>query len=476
MKKAWSNIARDLKTEGSFVQNSAWMFSSSGLSILFQFVFFYVLSRIYAPADYGLFGVFNLYASTLGNLASFGYNQAFVLPKEEPVFQRLLHLTIAISALTCGLFALTMFIWGDQILHVFGHDTLGWQVHLIAPIAFLMAADRITGDWAIRVKSFKNQMWTSVASTVVSRFYNIAHGLFIGPHAVGLVITTGLQHVLRMVLYVRYVIPDITALHRRNWNLQAMLEVAKTYRHYPTFVQWSNVLVIFSGALPPAVLAYYGYALQDIGYYVHALVLLDIPIRLMGSGIASVFTQKAAEIIQNRPEELPQHGRKLFSNMLLISCVFLFIVLGAGEWGYTLVFGEPWKTAGIIAEILAIFYFFRMISSPISAVVFVMHAEKQNFFFHVSLTVVRFITLWWTARSGLDFIAIMGWYAIVNAAWYFIYLIMILQLMRIGLGSILIRTFLITGMILICSIGLRMLIFNDPGPLYQFLCSIFAMK
>lgn len=452
------------------------MFSSSGLSILFQFVFFYILSRIYAPADYGLFGVFNLYATTLGNLASFGYNQAFVLPKEEKTFQRLLHLAILVSAMTCGAFALAMCIWGQDMLQVFGHSALGWHIHLVAPIAFLMAADRITSDWAIRIKSFKNQMWTSVVSTVVSRLYNIGHGWWIGPHALGLVITTGLQHALRIGLYLQFVIPHSTNQLRERWNLRAMWEVAKTYSRYPTFVHWSNVLVIFSGALPPAVLAYYGYAMQDIGYYVHALVLLDIPIRLMGSGISSVFTQKAAEIIQHRPHELPQHGRKLFDNMLLISCIFLFVVLGIGEWGYTLVFGEAWKTAGTIAEILAVFYFFRMISSPISAVVFVMHAEKQNFLFHASLTLVRFITLWLGARSGLDFISIMGWYALANASWYLMYLILILRLMQIRLGSIVFRTIMVTGIVLLCSLGMRTLLFGDPGPLYHHVCSIFGMK
>ncbi len=452
------------------------MFSSSGLSIVVQFVFFYLLSRIYAPADYGLFGVFNIYASTLGNLASFGYNQAFVLPAQDKQFRQLLHLTIAVSTITCTCFALCMWFWGDWTLHAFGHQQLGWYIHLVAPVALLMAFDRIASDWAIRIKSFKHQMWTSVSSTILSRIYNVYHGWIIGPDAIGLVITTGLQHILRTLLYLRFVIGNLTALRRNNWNYKGMLEVAKAYSRYPTYVHWSNVLVIFSGALPPAVLAYYGYALQDIGYYVHALVLLDIPIRLMGSGIASVFTQKAAEINRDRPEELGPQGAKLYHNMLIVSCVFLFVVLSAGEWGYVLVFGNNWRTAGLIAELLAIFYFFRMISSPISAVFFVLKAERQNFVFHLSLTFVRLITLCLCATYGLDFIALMGWYALINALWYMLYLAQILHLIRIAALTTLLKTLVITLGVVISSMLLRWLIFDDPGPLYSIVCSIFAMK
>jgi O-antigen/teichoic acid export membrane protein len=467
--KRWPHISRELFKEGSFVQNAAWMFSSSGISIVLQFVFFYLLSKIYSPADYGLFGVFNVYAATLGNLASFGYNQAFVLPKEQDKFKHLLHMTIAVSSIVCLLFALTMCFLGSWTLSILGHQQLGWYIHLVAPIAWLMAMDRITADWAIRVKSFKNQMWTSVAATVGSRSYNLCHGLWIGPDALGLIITTALQHCLRIILYLRFVITDSSIRWWRQWNYKGMLDMAKTYLRYPTYVHWSNVLVIFSAGLPPALLPIYGYALSDLGYYVHALVLLDIPIRLMGAGIASVFTQKAAEIMRDRPEALRPQSLQLYRYILGLSLVFLFIVLVFGEWGYAFVFGSSWQSAGSLAEVLVLYFFFRMISSPLSALFYVLKAEKQNFYFHLSLTIARLLCLWWAASAHLDFLSVMCWYALVNALFYLIYIALILQLIRGSHWIWISRTLALTVGVMIAAAVLRLLLFGDMGPLMQWI-------
>jgi O-antigen/teichoic acid export membrane protein len=472
MIKRWPHITRDLSKEGSFVQNAAWMFSSSGISIILQFVFFYLLSKIYAPEDYGLYGIFNVYAATLGNLASFGYTQAFVLPKEDYKFKQLLQLTIGISTVTCFLFALAMCFFGSWTLATFGHQQLGWYIHLVAPIAWLMALDRISSDWAIRLKSFKNQMWTSITATIVSRTYNLGHGILIAPNALGLVFTTAWQHALRIFLYVRFVIPKTPLKWWKDWDWKGIGAVAKTYGRYPTYVHWSNVLVIFSAGLPPAFLPLYGYSLTDLGYYVHALVLLDIPIRLMGAGIASVFTQKAAEILRDRPQELWQHSYALFQNMLWLSLAFLGVVLVFGQWAYGIIFGSSWQAAGLLSEVLVLHFFFRMISSPLSAIFLVLKSEKQNFYFHLSLTIARILSLWLACCAELGFMSVMWWYGVVNALFYLIYLGLILQLLGGPVLRLITKTLFYTILVILISSFARLLIFKDPGPLLSHLCSI----
>jgi lipopolysaccharide exporter len=451
------------------VQNAAWMFSSSGLSILLQFIFFFILSHIYQPDDYGLFGIFNVYASTLGNLASFGFNQAFVLPKAQDKFKQLLHLTFMVSTATCLLFAFTMMFWSEQLLTIFGHNELGWLIHLAAPIAWLMVMDRLASDWAIRIKSFKNQLWTSVTSTILSRGYNVTHGLLIAPDAVGLIITTAIQHISRVALYLRFVIPNKPEKWWRGCTWQQIKQIGATYWRYPTYVHWSNVLVVFSASLPAGMLPLYGYSLSDIGYYVHALVLLDIPIRLMGSGIASVFTQKAADQMHHRfaddgTDRLLHQCQSLFSYMLVMSLAFLMIVLIAGQWGYALVFGTSWSAAGVLAEILVVHYFFRMISSPLSALFFVLHAEKTNFYFHLSLTFARVGILWCGGIQHWSFTEIMLGYAVINGLWYLAYLAIIWRLLGAPIVPMLSKTLLYTGLIMTLALMIRCFLFDNQSP------------
>jgi O-antigen/teichoic acid export membrane protein len=149
--------------------------------------------------------------------------------------------------------------------------------------------------------------------------------------------------------------------------------------------------------------------------------------------------------------------------------VFLFIVLVFGEWGYAFVFGSSWQSAGSLAEVLVLYFFFRMISSPLSALFYVLKAEKQNFYFHLSLTIARLLCLWWGASAHLDFLSVMCWYALVNALFYLIYIALILQLIRGSHWIWISRTLALTVGVMIAAAGLRLLLFSDMGPLMQWL-------
>lgn len=419
-----------LRTEGSFVQNSAWMFSSTGISIVIQIGFFLVLSRIYSPAVYGLFGVFNVYLGVLGNAASLGYTQAFVLPEKDRDFGILLRLTWWITLAVCAGAALFFGLFGDWMLQLFEHEQLGGWIHAVAPIAFLMAIDKIVCDWAIRNKEFKQQMIWSTSTTLASKIFNVFYGLKIAPTVAGLVITTGLQYILRIVAYASFGLSDFGLRMRERITRSEMKTIAKEYSDYPVYIHWGNVINIFSNNLPAALLPILGFTMSDVGYYTNSLIVLDMPIRLLGAGIASVYLQKAAELARNRREELNTHTWRLYKNILFVSLAFMFVVGSFGEPLYAWILGEDWRTAGRAVEVLVLFYFFRMISSPLSALFNVLRREREQFIFQVVLAVVRIASLVLGGLYTHNFIELMWIYAIVNAVLYFVYAIRIFQLLQ----------------------------------------------
>ena len=419
-----------LRTEGSFVQNSAWMFSSTGISILIQIGFFLVLSRIYSPEVYGLFGVFNVYLGILGNAATLGYSQAFVLPEKERDFGVLLRLTLWVTTGVCVAVAIFFLFFGKATLRLFEHEKLGWWIHAVAPVAFLMAIDKIVCDWAIRNKEFKQQMIWSTSTTLASKIFNVFYGLKIAPTVAGLVITTGLQYILRIVAYARFGLSDFGGRMRQKVSRSEMKSIAREYRDYPLYIHWGNVINIFSNNLPAALLPMLGFTLSDVGYYTNSLIVLDMPIRLLGAGIASVFLQKAAELARDRREELNRHTWRLYRNILFVSLAFLFVVNAFGEPLYAWVLGENWRMAGRAVEVLVLFYFFRMLASPLSVLFNVLRREREQFIFQVVLAVARIASLVVGSLYTHDFIELMWIYAIVNALFYFVYSIRIFQLLQ----------------------------------------------
>jgi len=89
---------------------------------------------------------------------------------------------------------------------------------------------------------------------------------------------------------------------------------------------------------------------------------------------------------------------------------------------------------------LVIFYFFRMISSPLSSLFTTLRKEKQFFIFQVFLTVLRYGALVLGAAWTDDFISLMWVYTLVNAVAYFIFCIWIFRLINFSLIRVVVFT------------------------------------
>jgi len=414
----WRALRRSLFLEGSFVQNSAWMFTSSGLSIVVQFLFFPILSRIYGPEAYGLFGVFNFYTTTLGNAMTLGYNQAYVLPGSEKEFSSLVHLSLRISLLIGFFAALLAALFGRQFLVLTDHEELGIWVYFIAPVALFMAWDRMSSDWAIRNGEFRRQTIVSSGITLITKLFNVGYGLLVSVGAAGLIWTTMLQHGMRVAAYLRFVIREAGSVLLLRPTLKELGRVARHYRAFPLYIYWGNVLNTFSGALPAALLPVLGYGMDAVGYFAYGVILLDLPIRLLGSGVASVFQQKSAELIRDRPLELLGHTHRLFRALLLLSGVYSLFIWFFGEPIYVVFFGERWATAGVLAEWLVLYYFFRMVSSPLSVLFTTLRKERALFIFQLGLTFFRIASILIGAHYSPDFMGVMIAFSITNAVAY----------------------------------------------------------
>lgn len=428
--------------EGSFVQNSAWMFASSGISIVIQFVFFSILARIYSPAVYGVFGIFNVYVSTLGSAATLGYNQAFVIPKEDRAFSALLRLTIWIAVLFSVVVMLVFVFAGKEILSLFAHDEVGNYVYLIAPTAMFLAFDRITADWAVRKKEFRKQTLWSTTTTLVAKGFNALYGWKISATTSGLVLTTILQHLMRTVTYCAFVISDFRERMKDRFTRKELMAVGKEYKEFPIYIYWGNVINVFSSNLPAALLTTFGFSVDYVGFYAYSLIVLDLPIRMLGAGVTTVFLQKAAELVHDRKHQLAAHTWKVYKIMVVVSLFFSVIIFVFGEKLYLLLLQDRWSTAGQAAEVLIIFYFFRMISSPLSSLFNIFRKERQFFIFQVMLTIMRFASLFIGAWYTDDFVTLMLIYSLVNAVAYFIFCIWIFKLVEFSTTRVFYFTFL----------------------------------
>jgi O-antigen/teichoic acid export membrane protein len=404
----------------SFVQNSAYMFSASAWGILLQFIFAPILSRLYSPEVYGLFGIFNSWVVVIGVFVTLGYSQAFVLPEKDTEFRALLKLTTRGMLYISGAVTVVFIVGMPWINDWFNAEALGYWTMLVGPMVLLLAADKIIIDWSVRARAFKQQSLISLPVTLGTKLFNVGYGKFKSSTVEGLIITNGLLFAARIYLYFTRVLPNAREFLRLKVSPEELRAVKNDYKEYPRLVMWSNVLNTASSYLPIVILPIFLASTRPSGLFTYALLVLDLPTRLLGSAVTRVYYQRAVELHRSSVEEMADATWRLFK-MLSLLVVLPLIILGiSGEWLYEFVFGSEWSEAGLLASILGGYYYFRLVSAPISSVFNIVRKERALFKFQSLLFSFRLVSLLLTCWQTDDLVTIIVVYTLANALTYIV--------------------------------------------------------
>lgn len=453
------SLKEGLFTKNSFLQNSAWLFSASALSTFIQFLFFPILSRIYDPDAYGVFGLFNAIVANIAIIAGLNLNRAFVLPKKEKTFRALLHLSTRSVVIISALTLLITLLLKDQILSLFNAKSLGAWIYLTGPAVFLVAMDRMIIEWAVRKKAFKKFAVFNVQTALGSKIFNVFYGLKISASPSGLILTHMLNFTLRLLIYLKWVIGVDRKYLIQGSDREGRKAAIKEYRNFPMYLLPGNFLNSFSNQLAIFLLPLFGMNMVAVGIYTFSLIALDLPVKLLSSAFGPVFLQKAAEVNHNDPRELGRITWRLFLNLSMVAFLPIIILFIAGEPLYTFVFGDEWMDAGIIAEVLALSYFFRISSSPISSVMSVIRKEKHILYFQIMLFSMRFFALLLGFLGDFVLFGYMILYSLFNGLAYFILAIWVFRLLRFPLWKVIGFKLLSFGILLTLGWILKSLLF-----------------
>ncbi len=414
-------MLQSLRSRNSFLQNVAFMSMSSLWNMGIQIIFFPILARIYDPEAYGTFSVINSAVMITGTVLTLGYTRAIVLAKEENMLQALLRLCLRSLVWTSVVLFLITVAFGDLFLELMNATYAGYWVYSIPVLAILLALDQIGVQWSIREKLFKKVSLVEIPLALGSKLFNVGYGKFISAQADGLILTSAIMYGGRFLLFV-------TGLIDNGWKRmthaisQESLQAAKEkFANYPRYILTSGLLNTASSYVPvlllPAMTGNTSYA----GFFTYALIVLDLPVRLLSSGIASVFLQRSTELWPDQPEALQERTLKLYYRLLLIAAGVVVVIGGAGEEIYAIVFSEQWAEAGAAASFLVLSYFFRYAGMPLSSLFLTTAKERELFIFQALLFLSRLLGIAIPAYLGWAFLDIIFFYSVLTAAVTFIF-------------------------------------------------------
>ncbi|KTE41472.1 hypothetical protein ATE62_06265 [Sphingopyxis sp. HIX] len=371
----------------SFLRSAATLSGGQFVATAISFGFAPILSRLYAPQDYGVLATYMSIAVILSALANLQMARALVAEADEEQAHALLGLSLLLAF---GFSALTLA--GVLLLRaggIQGLDDLGvWLLLLPATVLASGTGAALLG-WANRHHRYRLMSGYQILNVLVSSggalllawggygARGLMTGYFLGQLAAFLWVWIGNRDA-------------IAGLRGLSWA--RMRAAGHAHRNYALWTTPTSMIEQVSSASPVLVLSLWGNMLAIVGHYNRARGLLMLPVGILGGAIGQVFFRRGAQDMARAGHCRPLFW-KLVAGMTAISApTFLLLALIAPQL-FVFVLGPQWSEAGHIARILAPVMALQLIVMPASKVLWLYHRQRLDFFLSILFAVVTTVAV-----------------------------------------------------------------------------------
>lgn len=377
-----------------------------------------VLTRLFEPEAFGIFGFFLAMTTILGSPAAGKYETAIPIPADDQEAASVTGLSLLISGLTAVL-SLLIIPFRNDIAGFINRPEVAEILILVPLLLIIVPWSHVLDLWLTRIQRFKpiagakiTQTSAAVPIQVIAGLRGVGYGGLIGGYLVGRVIALCTMAIAAWSS-LRAAFSDI------RWK--DITAAAVRYRRFPTYSMPSTFLNQLSLHLP-AILLLVFFAPEIAGFYAIAFTTLAVPLQLIGTSISQVFFSHAAHA--RRSGTLSTLTERTFRKLSAVGIVPLAALAVAGPELFSVVFGSQWVEAGYYTALLAPWMFFNFLGNPLSSLFDVMERQATEFLFNLLILAGRFGGIMVGVYLSDPRIAI-GLYALVGAIFWLIQTLLI---------------------------------------------------
>ena len=159
-----------MKSLSEYSKNVLTLLSGTVIAQALPILFAPVLTRIFSPEEFAVYGVYIAVVMFCTVLSSGRYELAIILPEDDEKAINLLSLSYRLLAVVSAAVLFVVFIFHDRLIALLGHDELSGWIYLLPIGIFFLGSFNILNYWNNRKKRFKNLSLARVgqASTILS--------------------------------------------------------------------------------------------------------------------------------------------------------------------------------------------------------------------------------------------------------------------------------------------------------------------
>ena len=394
------------------------LMSGTLIAQVITLAFIPIITRLYTPAEFGLYSLFFSIVSILGLVSSWKYDQAIMLPKSDKDAQALVFLSILITLGMVFLVIFILIIFNNYFVEYFnGNKMFVWMT----PIGITMLGMlQIFNAYSSRKQFYKKITTVKVVSSFtvvgvqsVSKYFFKLDGLVLGK-----ILADTLSLLLLFKFHYKKNTLQLKVLSKRR-----IIVNAKKYEHFPRYQSFTVFFNAVSQNMPVLLFASL-YSPEIAGFYALTVRVLQVPVGLIGSSTKEVYYQRASKMYANG-EDIFNLYKKTTLGLIKIFIIPFLTVLFFGEYFFSFVFGEQWLPSGSIAQIVILWSFSGFINSPSVMTYSILNIQATQMKIEFISLILRLISIsagWYFSSSyTLSLVLFVGFSIVVNL--FIIYII-----------------------------------------------------
>jgi O-antigen/teichoic acid export membrane protein len=416
-----SSIAKFYKVE--FYRNLLTMVSGTTLAQAVPFLIYPVLTRLYAPEDFGVFSVFLTVCSFLFIVATFRFEYAIMLPPEQKKADYL----VSLCLLTTGVVALATLVLSVPASWIVSHfkgvgETTAWL--FLVPLSVLLQGVYLAFTaWLNRGKAFRASAAASVTQSLGSSLFRMGFG-FLGVTLLGLVYGYLIGQVLTVALLAWMLV--MQRGFRPVFSVFRMKEIWREYRMFPKFKTPHALVNNLSTNIPVYMLSTW-FGVRETGLFALGTTLVQTPLNILINSLYQVLYQKFTSM-HNEGKSLRGAFHKSVSRLLLIAAVPFLVVLLAAPAITGWFFGKEYHDAGIYLQLMVPYLFTSLMIGPFNFIPDIFAQQKKSMQIEFASFVLRVLSvfigvLFHSVIAGILSYSLFGAGIAVYSYFWYLYLL-----------------------------------------------------
>lgn len=321
-----------------------------------------VLTRIYSPADFGLYAAVFGAASIIATASCLRYEAAIPMYKDSGDPEALLMICIASLLVFTGATFFAEIVSGG--LFGLGDGAVEGGVGLLAALVLMCGMNNSVTFWTIQKERFSLLSLAVLLQSIGTVGSQIL--LFENVGTLGLLIGAIIGYLLSNLL----LLFKITCRDKPWSNFRGVVsrvkDVAIKYRSFPLFGVWAVLLNNLNNHLPN-ILFFRLTTPATAGIFSMSTRMTRAPLALIGQSVFQVMSQHTGQLVREG-KDLTTTAAIVTRRMAHLIGLPLAVASIFFEELFSIVLGAEWGIAGSYAKILAPWIFLIYISWPLTAV------------------------------------------------------------------------------------------------------------